>query len=50
MSPLVRAIRRRFDAMWPLDKIVADLASGDADQARIANLVRSVITGESLPC
>lgn len=40
-SGLCRAIRRRLRAMWPLEKIVADLADPVSGRL-IANAVRAV--------
>lgn len=40
-----QAILRRLRAMWPLDKIVADLVAGGADARLVANAVRACCAG-----
>lgn len=39
----LEAVRRRLAAMWPLGKIVADLAAAGADSRLIANAVRDAL-------
>lgn len=40
-SGLQRAIARRLRAMWPISKVVADLAQSDRDRETVANAVRA---------